>query len=190
MDEVTNLGGSVVAHIYGTKIMLREYRESDYEHMRSWVNDPGIVGTLSDIFLYPHSEKNTREFLNLTTSPSWKGFVIASLETEEYIGQIDFVKLDEKNGWGELGIVIGNEKNHGKGYGTDALELICRFAFEQLRLVRVELLCWSFNARGRHVYEKVGFVQEGVRRKKRYRDGEFHDEICYGLLKEEWERRQ
>lgn len=179
-----------MAHIYGKKIMLREYRESDYEHMRSWVNDPRIVGTLSDIFLYPHSEKNTRGFLDLTTSREWTGFVIAHMGTEEYIGQIDFVKLDNKNGWGELGIVIGNEANHGRGYGTEALELMIDFAFDQLRLHRVELVCWSFNTRGRHVYEKVGFVQEGVRREKRYRDGQFYDEICYGLLKEEWEERK
>jgi RimJ/RimL family protein N-acetyltransferase len=158
--------------------------------MRSWVNNPRIVDTLSDIFLYPHSEKNTREFLELATSSDWKGFVIAHIDTEEYIGQIGFVKLDEKNGWGELGIVIGKEENHGKGYGTEALKLICDFAFEQLRLNRVELVCWSFNAKGRRVYEKVGFVQEGVRRKKRYRGGEFYDEICYGLLKEEWEALQ
>lgn len=179
-----------MSHLYGKKVMLREYRESDYEHMRSWVNDPKIVGTLSDIFLYPHTEKNTRRFLELATSPDWKGFVIALIDTEEYLGQIDFVKLDPKNGWGELGIVIGSEANHGKGYGTEALELIFRFAFEELRLNRVELLCWDFNAKGRRLYEKVGFVLEGRRRKKRYRNGEYHDELCYGLLKEEWQARK
>ena len=178
-----------MAHLLGNKVMLREYRDSDYEHIRLWVNNPRIVDTLSDIFLYPHSEKNTRRFLDMTTSPDWTGFVMAHAETAEYIGQIDFVKLDQKNGYGELGIVIGQEEHHGKGYGTEALELLCSFAFDQLRLNRVELVCWSFNTRARHVYEKVGFVQEGVRRKKRYRSGEFHDEICYGLLKEEWEAR-
>jgi RimJ/RimL family protein N-acetyltransferase len=170
--------------------MLREYRESDYEHMRSWVNNPRIVDTLSDIFLYPHSEKRSKQYLELAMSSDWNGFVIALVDTEEYIGQIDFVKLDHKNGWGELGIVIGNEENHGKGYGTEALELIINFAFDQLRLNRVELVCWSFNVKGRRAYEKVGFVQEGVRRKKRYRNGEFHDEICYGLLREEWTARK
>lgn len=179
-----------MAHIYGNRVMLREYRESDYEHMRGWVNNPKIVDTLSDIFLYPHSEKDTRGYLDMAMSTNWKGFVIAFRDTEEYIGQIDFIKLDEKNGWGELGIVIGKEEYLGKGFGTEALQLIIDFAFRQLRLNRVELVCWSFNARARHVYEKVGFVQEGVRRKKRYRNGEFHDEICYGLLKEEWEARK
>lgn len=178
-----------MAHIHGKKVMLREYRESDYEHIRSWVNNPEIVGTLSDIFLYPHSETQTRQFMEMTMSPDWTGFVIARAHTEEYVGQIDFVKLDQKNGWGEIGIVIGREDNHGKGYGSEALELLLAFAFNQLRLNRVELLCWSFNQKGRRAYEKVGFVLEGVRRKKRYRNGEYHDELCFGLLKEEWEAR-
>ena len=51
-----------MAHLYGKKVMLREYRAEDYEHMRRWVNNPRIVETLSDIFLYPHSEQNTRKF--------------------------------------------------------------------------------------------------------------------------------
>lgn len=58
--------------------------------------------------------------------------------------------------------MIGSEENHGKGYGTEALELFCSFAFNELRLNRVELVCWEFNTKARRVYEKVGFVQ-GVR---------------------------
>lgn len=178
-----------MAHLYGKKVMLREYRESDYEHIRAWVNNPKIVETLSDIFLYTQSEKQTRDFLSMAMGSDWKGFVIARAQTQEYVGQIDFVKLDIKNGWGEVGIVIGQEENHGKGYGSEALELLCGFGFEQLRLNRVELVCWDFNVKGRKTYEKVGFVEEGVRRQKRYRNGKYHDEICYGFLKEEWEAR-
>ncbi|NLL49601.1 MAG: GNAT family N-acetyltransferase [Firmicutes bacterium] len=179
-----------MAHLIGKQVMLREYRESDYEHMRAWVNNPKIVATLSDIFLYPHSEKGTRKFLDMAMSSDWKGFVIAFKDTQEYIGQIDLIKVDQKNGWAELGIVIGYEEYQNRGYGTEALKLLCEFAFDELRLNRVELVCWSFNVQGRRAYEKVGFVQEGVRRQKRYRNGEFFDEICYGLLKEEWEARK
>ena len=60
--------------------------------------------------------------------------------------------------------MIGQEEDHGKGYGTEALQLLCRFAFEQLRLNRRACLL-VFNTGARYVYEKVGFVQEGVRRK-------------------------
>lgn len=172
--------------LYGKKVMLREYQASDFEQIRAWVSDPAVVSTLSDIFLYPHSAQQTREFLEMAMGSTWKGFVVARLEDSSYLGQIDFVRLDLKNGWGELGLVIGNKEEQNKGYGTEALELMCSFGFSQLRLNRIELVCWAFNAKGRKVYEKVGFKQEGVRRSKWYRDGQYFDEICYGLLKEDW----
>ncbi|HPT83134.1 MAG TPA: hypothetical protein PLM25_04535 [Limnochordia bacterium] len=54
-----------MAHLYGKKVMLREYRETDFEHIRAWVNNPRITRHLSDIFLYPHSEQQTRKFMEM-----------------------------------------------------------------------------------------------------------------------------
>lgn len=177
-----------MSHYYGERVMLREYRESDYREIRKWVNNPEIVMNLLDIFLYSQSEKQTRDFLEMAMSDNWKGFIIADRETEDYIGQIDFVKLDEKNGYGELGIVIGDLKKTSKGYGSEAIQLFLDFGFNQLRLNRIELVCWSFNKRAQRAYEKVGFIKEGVRRQKLYRNGTYHDELCYGILCEEWEK--
>ncbi|GAB6098540.1 GNAT family protein [Halanaerocella petrolearia] len=177
----------MAGRIYGEQVMLREYREDDFEDMRQWVNDYQIVDYLSDIFLYPQSEKQTKEFLDMAMSDDWKGFIIADRETEEYIGQIDFADLDHKNGYGELGIVIGKPSKLNKGLGTETLELFLAFGFEELRLNRIELVCYEYNQRAQHVYEKVGFIKEGVRRKKIYRNGQYYDEYLYGILKEEWE---
>ncbi len=174
----------------GKRIVLREYRESDLSSIRRWVNDPTTVQHLSDIFLYPQSEKQSREFLEMAMSSKWNGFVIAHKETQEYIGQIDFVKMDQKNGWGELGMVIGDESHRGLGFGREALHLFLRFGFEQLRLHRIELVCWHNNIAGQRAYEAVGFVNEGTRRGKWYRDGDYQDEVCYGLLRDEYLARQ
>ncbi|PRX29793.1 RimJ/RimL family protein N-acetyltransferase [Orenia metallireducens] len=179
-----------MSRIYGQRIRLREYQSSDFEDIRGWVINPEITGYLSDIFLYPNSEKDTRDFLNKAMSNEWTGFVIADIEDGDYIGQIDFVNLDLKNGYGVLGLVIGDNENLGKGLGSEALDLILDFAFNQLRLNRVELVCWEYNHRAQRSYEKVGFVKEGIRRQKRYRNGKYHDEICYGILKDEWQSRQ
>ncbi|MFW6269488.1 MAG: GNAT family N-acetyltransferase [Bacillota bacterium] len=176
--------------IYGNRVMLREYRESDFEPIRAWVNNPEVVQYLSDIFLYPQSEKQTRDFLDNAMQEEWKGFIIAEKDSENYIGQVDLVELDQKNGVGELGIVIGSEENHNQGYGTEALKLFLDFCFDQLRLHRVELVCWEHNHRGQHVYEKLGFVKEGIRREKRFRNGRYYSEYCYGILKDEWKKRK
>ena len=163
--------------------MLREYREEDYEDIRKWVNNPEIVQYLSDIFLYPQSEKQTGNFLDMAMKEEWKGFIIADIENENYIGQIDFVDLDLKNGVGELGVVIGDNNNHNKGYGTEALSLFLDFGFDQLRLHRIELVCWEHNERAQRVYQKLGFVKEEIRKKKLYRNSKYYDASCYGILK-------
>lgn len=166
--------------------MLREYQEQDLASIRSWVNSKDTVQHLSDIFLSPQSENQSKAFLHQAMGDTWTGFVIALRDTMEYIGQIDFVSLDTKNGWGELGIIIGKESFRGKGYGQEAIEAFLRFGFEDLRLHRIELVCRANNSAARRLYEKTGFQQEGVLRQKWYREGVYHDEICYGILHSDW----
>lgn len=96
--------------LIGNRIILREYQRNDLKYMRNWVNDSEIVKNLSDIFLYPHTEHATEQFLNSMLedrNDNHKGFVIAHKETEEYIGQIDLFNISWKNRTTELGIVIG-----------------------------------------------------------------------------------
>lgn len=58
--------------IYGERYMLSEYRESDFTHIRKWVINPEVVKFLSGIFLYPRSEKQTRQFLDTAMSGNWE----------------------------------------------------------------------------------------------------------------------
>jgi len=88
-----------MAHLLGERIALRDYRTSDLDSIRQWVNDPEITNTLSDVFLYPHSKNESETFLNMIMEgkSSTKSFVIAEKDSLEYIGQIDLFKLDWKN---------------------------------------------------------------------------------------------
>ena len=51
-----------MAHLYGKKVMLREYRAEDYEHMRRWVNNPRIVETLRHFPLSPFGTEHSEVF--------------------------------------------------------------------------------------------------------------------------------
>ena len=59
---------------------------------------------------------------------------------------------------------------------------MCRFGFEMMNLNRIELEVHAENARARHVYAKVGFQEEGVRRQAIYRAGRYQDMVVMGLL--------
>lgn len=177
-----------MAILVGDRIILREYRKDDLPYLRKWVNNPEITKYLSHIFLYPHSMTETESYLNslIDGSCGIKGFVIAAKEDEEYIGQIDLVKIDWINRIASLGMVIGNTENLGRGYGSEAIKLIQEFAFNKLNLHKLELEVREYNYRAIACYKKCGFVEEGRIRQNHFIDGKYTDTLLMGILKSEW----
>lgn len=179
-----------MARIYGDRIMLREYQKEDIDNIRKWCNNPIITQKLSDIFLYPHTLKQSENFLQMmleSGSSSTKGFVIAEKETGKYIGQIDLINIDWKNRTSLLGIVIGEEDNQGKGYGQEAIKVLQKFVFEELNLHKLELEVHEYNEKAYKCYKKCGFVEEGRKRENFYINGKYTDTIFMGILKREYE---
>ncbi len=175
--------------LMGERIMLREYKKDDLPYIRKWVNDSEITKFLSNVFLYPHTLNDTENFLNimLQGNGNVKGFVIANKDTEEYIGQIDLIKIDWVNRVGTIGIVIGNKEYLSHGYGTEAIKLLQEFAFNKLNLHKLELQVRAFNDRAISCYKKCGFKEEGRIRENFYAEGKYSDTVHMGVLKREFE---
>ncbi|MFF3515249.1 GNAT family N-acetyltransferase [Streptomyces sp. NPDC002573] len=75
---------------------------------------------------------------------------------------------------------------HGRGLGTKATRLIVRYRFERLGPHRISLEVYAFNPRARRVYEKVGFVPEGVLRDALLWEGERVDAALMSILAPGW----
>lgn len=74
----------------------------------------------------------------------------------------------------------------GNGIGSWAVKMTRDFAFEELKLHRLELDVFSFNPRAEKAYIKAGFKREGVLRDA-IKDGEkYADDILMALLEDEW----
>lgn len=174
--------------LLGNRIMLREYRKEDLPWIRQWVNNPEIVQYLSDIFLYPHSMESTEAYLEsmLEGSSDSRGFIIADLKGEAYIGQLNLDAIDWKNRVGRIGIVIGSVDHMGYGYGTEAMKLLLHFAFTEMNLNRLELEVYDFNERAHRCYLSCGFKEEGRLRERIYKNGRYLDVIQMGILRSEW----
>ena len=113
-------------------------------------------------------------------------FAIRALEDDRLLGDADLSVIN----WGSrdafVGIGIGEREFWGKGYGTDAMRLLLRYAFTELNLRRVSLNVFEFNERAIRSYEKVGFRLEGRERQVMQREGRRWDLIDMGILREEW----
>jgi len=85
-----------------------------------------------------------------------------------------------------FGIAIGEKAYWDKGYGTEATRLMLNYGFGTLNLHRITLWVFDFNSRGLHIYQKLGFVEEGRKRESVFRGGRYQDEILMGILESEW----
>ena len=137
----------------------------------------------------PISGKGVKEFLekeleNKTTNLFW--FMIETLDDNRIIGDISLDGVDWPHGESFIGIEIGGRENWNLGYGTDAMRIALRYAFEELNLHRVSLNVFGYNPRAIRTYEKVGFQHEGVQREVLNRASERWDILYMGILQSEW----
>lgn len=88
-----------------------------------------------------------------------------------------------------IGIGIGEQEYWGGGYGTDALLLIMEYAFNWLDYRKVWLSTMESNVRMQRAAEKAGFHEEARRRCFWLADGQWMDDVVYGVLQEEWPGR-
>lgn len=118
------------------------------------------------------------------------GFLIRTLADDRLIGATDIAVTQWTHGDAFVGIGIGEPADRGKGYGTDAMQVMLRYAFHELNLHRVSLSVYEYNPRAIRSYEKAGFVVEGCTRQWLNREGRRWDMIYMGILREEWERNR
>ncbi len=133
------------------------------------------------------SVKNTIKWLEKQAeSPDSHNFAIRELAGDQIIGETGLDGIRWNHGEAFVGIGLGRREYWGKGYGTDAMRIILRYAFMELNLRRISLDVFEYNPRGVRSYEKAGFTCEGRMRGMLLRAGRRWDLIYMGILREEW----
>lgn len=103
-------------------------------------------------------------------------------EDGAHIGEVVLNDLDEDNRSMNFRIGLADGGVRGQGYGTEATRAVVAYAFDVVGLHRLSLGVYSFNPRAQRVYEKVGFVREGMSRDALLWNGQWHDEVIMGML--------
>ncbi|MFH0878800.1 MAG: GNAT family protein [Lentisphaerota bacterium] len=161
------------------KLFSQWSADSEYSRLLDW--DPArrfsVKSSLK--WLEKDSENSNNHF-----------FAIRTLDSDRIIGDIglDGIRWPHRECF--VGIGLGEREFWGKGYGTDALKIILRYAFTELNLHRVTLDVFEYNQRGVRSYEKAGFVREGRERGVLLREGRRWDVIYMGILRDDWLKHQ
>jgi ribosomal-protein-alanine N-acetyltransferase len=177
------------------RLLLREYRWEDLAAHNALITDPDVMYYIQDVF--SHSFAESLDNLAVAASskyedPSDREFVflvIADPETEEYMGGIGYSVLERSPAGKrvEPGYFLGRQY-WGKGYATEALAELIRYAFEDDGARRIDGTCVADNRRSARVMEKCGLKFEGERRGYEWHVDSVKSRRYYGLTKEEWEK--
>ena len=173
----------------GELIRLCAPREEDAAAFARWSHDAAYLRAVDTDFARPISAKEAeKRFPGAEAGSNTVEFRIRTLDEDRLIGFVALHSIEWNNRAALLAIGIGEAEYRSKGYGTDALRLILRCAFDELNLLRVGLDVISNNTAALRAYEKVGFVHEGAMRRAVLRDGRHHDRLIMGILRDEWVR--
>jgi RimJ/RimL family protein N-acetyltransferase len=156
----------------------------DSDFMRMYEIDP--ARPMSAAMLkkkYEKLEKEMEEEKNLFY------FAIRAREDDRLIGKavIQWIEWTNGNGW--IGLGVGSADDRRKGYGSQAMQMLLRFAFAELNLFRVSARVPEYNEAAIALLKKFGFFEEVRRRQALDRDGRRWDLLVFGLLKDEWANR-
>jgi len=165
--------------------------EKDAEVEARWTNDPHYLHALESKPAQPVSPAQMKKKYEaiekqLEESKNSFYFTIRSREDNRLLGFVRLEWIEWTHGTGNLKMGIGDAGERGKGYGSEALRLLLRYAFDELNLYRLSAMLGGDNPAGLRFFERHGFMQEVRRREALQRGGKFYDVVHLGLLAEEW----
>ena len=156
--------------------VLHELLDDDLELMARASDTPARPASLAEL------EHRFEERLE-ESDPRTMRFVIEV--DEELIGECELHFIDHFQRTCHLGITLGRAY-WSKGFGQDAVRALVDFAFRDLAMRKVGLEVLADDERAVGAYAKAGFVEEGRLRAHAWFDGEIHDTLVMGILREEW----
>ncbi len=178
------------------RLRLRRYRPGDsakYFHMLS-KNSEHLYEFMPPFLVNVRDEKEVQSWFDKQDA-EWDArnlFIFGAwdMATGVYVGESYLANPDWDVPRIEVGYFLVREST-GKGYATEAANAAIRYAFEQLRVLRVDLRCAADNTASIRVAKRCGFTLEGsFRQHHRKKDGTLVDMLWYGLLLSEWQNMQ
>lgn len=176
----------------GKKIRLRPMKENDWEQRNRDTSDSNGFRLLNYEAELPSTEAMDRIFIQERVD--FKGpegrifFAVDSLEGEN-VGTINLGSIDYKNGTFSAGLRIYRPFRN-KDYGEEAARIVLRYAFFERRLQKCNSECVSINEPSIKLHKRIGFKEEGLRKRCIFMNGQYYDKVLFGLTKEEFEENE
>lgn len=172
------------------RLLIRPVILADAEDIFKFKSDPGVTGQYGQV---PHREiDETRAWIarSISEREEKRSFVwsICVRDEGEVIGECCFWNFDGDRLCAEIGYELRHDRWR-KGFMKEALTALISYGFGALGLHRIEANPLEYNQASRNLLLDLGFMHEGTLRERVRFEGEFVDQMYYGLLQNEWELR-
>ena len=174
----------------GERVRLRAVEPDDWQTFFDWNRDSDAARSAYRV-PFPRSAEGTRRWAAETALRQPEGdvyrWVIENL-AGEMVGSINTHSCDPRNGTFGYGITIRQEYQR-RGYASEAIALVLRYYFEELRYQKASVRAYSFNEPSIRLHERLGFQLEGRLRREVYTEGRYFDVLAFGITAEEFAAR-
>ncbi len=183
--------------LVGERVTLAPITEEMLPRFVAWFNDPDVTRFIT--LRYPPTLDGERDwFKKVSTNPNeviWATLISEDADETSsphtrVIGTTGIGGINWASRRASTGNLIGKKSEWGKGYGSEAVALRTRWAFEEMGLQKLSTEVFMENIGSRRVLEKSGYKQYGIARSHEWRAGKWHDMWLADVLADEWRAAQ
>ena len=155
-------------HFESERLAFRELEPEDVgPRYVGWLRDPDINSMLETRFS-EQSEETVRNYVaSVKADPISHMFRIAMRADKRHIGNIKLGPINSHHQCASISLFIGERECHGKGYASEAIGRVSRWAFDTLGLIRIEGGCYAENLGSLQSFLRNGYTVEGFQRSAR-----------------------
>ncbi len=180
----------LVTPIQGKLVTLRAFQASHIfvpEYL-NWLRDKEVVRTLNipEYLERPVELDELETYCHQLISSNNSMFIaIYNNQDDDFIGTCKLGYINWHAATADVGIMIGKKDCWGKGFASETIHILCKFAFEKMHIRKITAGAMSSNQAMIRVFQKRGFVTEGVRRQQVRLEAIYVDHILLGCMKNE-----
>ena len=164
--------------------IIRPFKKEDVLLWQKWDIDPEIQAHMPEPKNLPQDISKQYEYIEECEKDD-EGYYW-SIETIEgvTIGTVSLFEINSHHKTGSVGIIIGDKNYWGKGVATEVLLALVKYVFENLDIYRISAEVEAGNVSIQKVLTKAGFVQGGLFKNARVKDGRRIDVLHFGIVNE------
>ncbi|MFJ9517297.1 GNAT family N-acetyltransferase [Kitasatospora sp. NPDC101801] len=175
--------------LHGERIGLRARLEPDVPVLHEELYEDVLTRSRADTRPWQPTPAGFSPYAVGEASDGHAAFTVVELTTGEVVGEAIVWGIDGHNRLAHLGLAV-RPGFRGRGYGAEAVRVMCRYVFTVRGFQRAQLETLADNEPMIRAAERAGFVREGLLRRSAWVYGEFLDEVILGLLAEDWAKTE